>query len=154
MRKNYVAYGSNLNLIQMGYRCPDAKLVAKGFLSNYELLFCGQNGNCYCTVKRHNGMSVPICIFSVSEKDIKSLDRYEGYPVHYRKVILKAKDIILTDCTKYISQPFIYIMNEDMGGIGAPSHRYFNTVLQGYRDCGLDKWFLYKAYDVSTLHLR
>lgn len=29
-KKLYIAYGSNLNLKQMKYRCPTAKLVGKG----------------------------------------------------------------------------------------------------------------------------
>ena len=27
MKKYYIAYGSNLNVEQMRYRCPDAKIV-------------------------------------------------------------------------------------------------------------------------------
>ena len=42
MKKNYyVAYGSNLNLRQMRYRCPTAKLCGTGQLKNYELQFKG-----------------------------------------------------------------------------------------------------------------
>mgnify|MGYP002508533176 CR=1 FL=1 len=35
----YFAYGSNINLGQMDYRCPDASVVGPVFLDNYELLF-------------------------------------------------------------------------------------------------------------------
>ena len=35
--KYYVAYGSNLNREQMAHRCPEAKLVGTGMLSNYEM---------------------------------------------------------------------------------------------------------------------
>ena len=40
-KKLYIAYGSNLNLKQMKYRCPTAKLVGKGVVENYELQFKG-----------------------------------------------------------------------------------------------------------------
>lgn len=36
-KKLYIAYGSNLNINQMKYRCPTAKLVGKGVVENYEL---------------------------------------------------------------------------------------------------------------------
>ena len=36
--KYYVAYGSNLNREQMAHRCPEAKLVGTGMLSNYEMV--------------------------------------------------------------------------------------------------------------------
>ena len=39
IKKLYIAYGSNLNLNQMKYRCPTAKLVGKGTIENYELQF-------------------------------------------------------------------------------------------------------------------
>ena len=35
----YFAYGSNINLDQMAYRCPDAQEVGPVTLENYELLF-------------------------------------------------------------------------------------------------------------------
>ena len=40
----YFAYGSNINLGQMEYRCPDASVVGPVALENYELLF--RRGGC------------------------------------------------------------------------------------------------------------
>ena len=39
--KLYMAYGSNLNLYQMAYRCPTAQVAGKAVLKDYELLFRG-----------------------------------------------------------------------------------------------------------------
>jgi hypothetical protein len=42
MKRNKIlnlAYGSNLNLGQMAYRCPTAKVYGKGMLLDYQLLF-------------------------------------------------------------------------------------------------------------------
>ena len=43
----YFAYGSNINLDQMAYRCPSAQVVAPVVLDNYKLhsSFC-ENGFC------------------------------------------------------------------------------------------------------------
>ena len=40
----YIAYGSNLNLEQMAFRCPTAKVVGKSELKDYELLFRSNQG--------------------------------------------------------------------------------------------------------------
>ena len=49
-KKLYIAYGSNLNLKQMKYRCPTAKLVGKGIVENYELQFKGMPHCSYATI--------------------------------------------------------------------------------------------------------
>ena len=38
-RKEYFAYGSNLNFEQMAYRCPEAMAVGIAKLEGYELAF-------------------------------------------------------------------------------------------------------------------
>lgn len=38
----YFAYGSNMNLDQMAYRCPAASVVEKVKLEGYRLTFCGR----------------------------------------------------------------------------------------------------------------
>ena len=41
MKKFYLAYGSNLNVEQMQFRCPDARIVGTAEIPNYQLLFKG-----------------------------------------------------------------------------------------------------------------
>ena len=49
--KLYFAYGSNINLEQMAYRCPAAEAVGPVILENYELLFLGNTkGNGVATI--------------------------------------------------------------------------------------------------------
>ena len=38
----YFAYGSNMNLDQMAYRCPAAEAVCTAKLEGYELFFAGR----------------------------------------------------------------------------------------------------------------
>ena len=48
----YFAYGSNINLDQMAYRCPAAQVVGPVVLEGYELLFRGNaSGNGVATIK-------------------------------------------------------------------------------------------------------
>ena len=39
--KLYFAYGSNMNLNQMAFRCPDAKVIESVQVENYRLAFRG-----------------------------------------------------------------------------------------------------------------
>ena len=57
--KLYFAYGSNINLDQMAYRCPAAQVVGPVVLEGYELLFCGNaSGNGVATIKPKEGQQV------------------------------------------------------------------------------------------------
>lgn len=146
----YIAYGSNLNLRQMSYRCQDARLMATGILKNYELLFRGRNGICYCTIEPHRGMCVPIGIFEVSERDRQCLDRYEGYPTHYKRISIKPTEVELFTCERMQRSMFVYVMNKNIGQLGYPSQHYWDVVRQGYYDCGLDERYLQQALYNST----
>ena len=41
MKRYYLAYGSNLNVRQMKYRCPTAKIAGTAVIRDYELLYKG-----------------------------------------------------------------------------------------------------------------
>jgi len=40
-KTKYIAYGSNLNLTQMAFRCPTAKPVGSAMLKGWQLTFRG-----------------------------------------------------------------------------------------------------------------
>ncbi len=44
----YFAYGSNMNLDQMAYRCPAASVVENVKLEGYRLTFCGRGERKRC----------------------------------------------------------------------------------------------------------
>ena len=89
MKKFYLAYGSNLNVKQMQFRCPDAKIVGTAEIPNYQLLFKGSKTGSYLTIEPKQGCTVPAAVWSVSERDELALDRYEGYPHFYYKTELE-----------------------------------------------------------------
>ena len=55
MKKYYLAYGSNLNLEQMKYRCPNAKKVDAYLLKDWNLEF-----RYYLTIIKDKGYSYQI----------------------------------------------------------------------------------------------
>ena len=138
----YIAYGSNLNLPQMAFRCPTAKVVGASEIKDYELLFRGGRKSSVATVEPLKGSSVPVLLWKLKERDLQALDRYEGYPSFYRKEILpvelKGKTI----------PAMVYIMN-DGHPFGSPSDFYLNTIMEGYQSAGFDTEFLEQAMEKS-----
>ena len=75
------AYGSNLDLIQMKERCPSSKIISKGSLANYRLDFNRYSsgwGGGVADVIPVKGSEVWGLVFELSDKDMDSLDFYEG----------------------------------------------------------------------------
>ena len=72
----YFAYGSNINLGQMEYRCPDASVVGPVVLEGWELLF--RRGG-VATIAPKEGETVQGLLWSITPECERSLDRYEGY---------------------------------------------------------------------------
>lgn len=85
MKRYYLAYGSNLNVRQMAWRCPTAKAVGIAVIKDYELLFKGSKTGVYLTIEPKSGAEVPVAVWSVELADEKRLDVYEGFPAFYYK---------------------------------------------------------------------
>lgn len=142
MKKYYIAYGSNLNVHQMRYRCPDAKPVGTAWIHGYQLLFKGSKTGSYLTIEKAENSKVPVALWEVSEVDERRLDVYEGYPNFYYKTEME----VTVNCRKI--KAFVYIMHENRS-LGIPSSSYVRTCVQGYRDFGFDLKYLRLAFDIS-----
>ena len=146
----YVAYGSNMNLEQMAYRCPDAKVVGTGVIKGYILMFRGNPVSAVATIQKdrasakHINNGVPVVVWDISEADEKALDQYEGFPRLYKKDSI---DVEMSDGSKL--KAMVYIMREGYG-IGIPSGHYFNTILEGYLDNGIDTEYLFKRLEMMS----
>ena len=137
-KKYYVAYGSNLNRTQMAVRCPSARIVGTSVMEGWRLQFRGARKGAVATVERYPGASVPVLVWEITSADEEALDRYEGFPVFYRKemvsVPLNGKPV----------KAMIYIMNDGRPP-GQPSVYYYHTILEGYNDAYFDSQTLLKA---------
>lgn len=88
----YFAYGGNMNLEQMKYRCPAAEVVENVRLENYRLAFRGRApGNGVATVLPEKGSYVEGVLWKITEACEKSLDFYEGFPSFYGKESIRVK---------------------------------------------------------------
>ncbi len=143
----YLAYGSNLNIPQMKYRCPTAKVAGTAEITDYELLFKGSKTGSYLTIEKCYSSKVPVGVWEVTEGDIKRLDIYEGYPHFYYKTEM---EVTLTTADKQQQKinAFVYIMHEERE-LGVPSTSYIEICAEGYRSFGFNMNHLVKAYKKS-----
>ena len=144
--KYYIAYGSNLNMAQMEYRCPDAVFVGSGYLKDWELIYRGSKTGAYATIRPAKGKIVPIGLWSISRRDEASLDCYEGYPVFYHKKTIKVYG------NDAVENGMAYIMDENRK-VGRPSNHYIDIVYEGYMDCDLDGRFLLESLKTNWQEL-
>lgn len=147
MAKLYVAYGSNLNKQQMKGRCPDAKFVGTGVIENYELQFKGSLYGAHATIAPKEGASVPVGLWTIQSRDESRLDMYEGYrKTGYRYYDKEQVRVNMTDGGSVIGM--VYIMDQRMD-FGQPTPGYYDTVREGYANCGLDETVLEQALNSS-----
>ena len=131
----YVAYGSNINLEQMKHRCPNSRVVCRGHILNYKLVF-----NYHADVIPFDNEYTPVLIWDIDKLDWWSLDMYEGYPKYYIKKVVKVEtedgDII---------DAIVYVMADNKKGFDLPSRDYFRTIKIGYLENNLNLDDLWKG---------
>lgn len=143
-KRYYIAYGSNLHLEQMKYRCHTATVVSKSELMGYKLIFKGAPTNAYATIEECIHDTVPVLIWELKPQDEKALDIYEGYPtVYYKKNIT-----VEVEGTQV--EAMVYIMNQK-AQIGIPSLRYYEVIKTGYKSAGFDVSILENALNLSKI---
>ena len=144
-KRYYLAYGSNLNVAQMRWRCPEARVVGRAELKDWELLFRGSRTGSYLTIEPRAGASVPVAVWEVSARDEAALDRYEGFPAFYYKREMRISYEGIRSGLNRTADAFVYIMHEDRP-LGVPSIAYMRTCLEGYDAFGFDRNVLLGAY--------
>jgi len=128
-KRLYIAYGSNMNKKQMEYRCPDAKIIGKTYLENWELTM-----PFYANIEIKKGKKTPILLWEISAKDEAKLDRYEVYPRGYDK-----KDLLVNVNNSVVSAMAYIMTDEYKKKDGIAYSGYIEGIIQGYVDAGFDK---------------
>ncbi|WP_010651598.1 gamma-glutamylcyclotransferase family protein [Oceanobacillus massiliensis] len=141
-RKLYIAYGSNMDIEQMALRCPSARFIGISEINGYELLFKGSKTGSYATIETKEDGKVPVVVWEITERDEKSLDRYEGFPTFYYK------EDISVSIEGETNVAMVYIMDEKRT-FGRPTYRYYKVIEEAYQKFGFDLTFLETALDVS-----
>ena len=132
--KLYFAYGSNINLSQMAYRCTDAKVVEPVVLDDYELLFRGNGGGCgVATIAPKEGSQVHGLLWTITPRDERALDYYEGYPRLYEKESVTVKIQSGAEITV-----MAYVMTREKERLPTePTVGYYEGIREGFQQNGL-----------------
>jgi gamma-glutamylcyclotransferase (GGCT)/AIG2-like uncharacterized protein YtfP len=134
----YFAYGSNMNHKQMQARCPDSRFLKPVYLNKAGFRYDGYStswGGAVANIFASDKNKVWGGLFEVSDKDLASLDRYEGFPNHYGKMIVKVFD---TEGNAY--DAWVYFRIGEIKG--EPSSKYRNVVLEGAKNCNLPEDYI------------
>ena len=118
--KLYFAYGANLDIENMRWRCPDAVAIQPLYLQGYRLAFSG-----VATILPEEQSQVPGALWAISDADERALDQFEGWPYLYRKETIQQDGI----------EFMVYVMNTTIAG--EPTKSYLDTIAAGYQDWGL-----------------
>ena len=129
----YFAYASNLSKEYMLSRCPNATPVKRASLKGYKLVF-----NELADIVIEENKYVKGAIYVISKQELEELDRLEGYPLLYNRVIIEVEDDL---GSRY--DAVTYIMEEK--ALQAPPEHYYQLLVKGYEDWELEMEFLEEA---------
>jgi gamma-glutamylcyclotransferase len=123
----YFAYASNMNRAQMRSRAGQILEERPGRLENYELAFNKKvrGGTAGANIRPAPGKAVEGILYKINESAFRNLDRFEGAPVHYRRIQVDVKD---RDGKTIAAQAFIATKVEK--GL-RPAPHYLKTILDG-----------------------
>ncbi len=128
----YFAYGSNLHHLQMKKRCPKCRYIKKITLKNFQLTFRNKGG--WADIEKKNNKKVYGGLYLISKYAESRLDKYEDYPIVYKKIYFKYENKKVMTYTMVRKTKLV-----------PPSTRYLNIIKQGYKDCKINDKILKAA---------
>jgi len=102
------------------------------YLPNHRLIFRG-----VADFRYDPDCVLPVVLWEITPECLIALDRLEGYPTLY-------------DRRKINGNWIIYDMNGDKGNLRHPSSGYYDMIESGYKDFGLDDWYLRAAREDAS----
>ena len=144
----YFAYGSNLDLMQMQLKCPDAQFVSTARLDGYKICFPRKSFVRDCatvSLEADVGESVWGALYEIDEGDLKRLDEREGFdPKRERdknpryRITVRVEG---SDERSVVAEAYVAVPNENPG---LPSPHYIGYLVAAAAECGLPKSHLVK----------
>ena len=136
----YAAYGMNTNISNMRSRCPNATLLGKATLLNFELRFRG-----HADIQFSPGIDMDVVLWDITEECLQQLDILEGYPDYYITITT------LVEFQGELMPALVYIMSNPDGDY-APAESYYNYCMEGYLENGLDPVQLSRARELTKMY--
>lgn len=132
----YFAYGSNLDEAQMRRRCPGSRLVGAAVLNNHALCFAGYSpnwGGSVASITPRSGFYTPGALYTLTARDLRALDTFEGHPVVYQRV---RKRVTLPSGRFAYAVTYVHRLN---GFAIEPGPKYLSVIKRAYKRHGFDK---------------
>jgi gamma-glutamylcyclotransferase (GGCT)/AIG2-like uncharacterized protein YtfP len=139
----YFAYGSNLDLLQMQLRCPEAQFVSTAKLDGYRMCFPRKSHIRDCAVISIEP-SVGDCVWGVLYEldgtDIQRLDEREGFDRKRDRNLNQNNRITVrvegSDQRAVVAETYMAVPSQDPG---LPSPQYVGYLVAAAAECGLPK---------------
>jgi gamma-glutamylcyclotransferase len=132
----YFAYGSNLDEAQMRARCPGAQCVGTAVLPDHALVFDGHSrlwGGAVANVVPAASARVHGLVYRLEHADLVALDRYEGHPHSYTRVV---KAVLVHPET--VHEVAVYLRPLGKFAVGSPPDSYYYVLRRAYERLGFD----------------
>jgi gamma-glutamylcyclotransferase (GGCT)/AIG2-like uncharacterized protein YtfP len=128
------SYGINTALNQVGYRCPEwdgqwAPAFLDGHQMRFEKAFPG-SGHTYCNVRPEPGQRVYGALLWLDSESFRSIDLYEGFPLHYQR----KRVTVHVDGLGF--EPAWVYHSDHVNSKLPPAVDYYTGVLKGLIDVG------------------
>ncbi len=147
MTRLYFAYGSNLDEEQMRARCPAAARGPRATLHHHALAFGGFSPRwqgAVASVVREKGRTVAGLLYQLTAGDVDSLDRHEGVPYAYEKVVR-----FVVDEHGRRRRVFTYVQPANTFEPWTPPAKYFVQIWRAYQRLGFDRAALAAAAGIQ-----
>lgn len=111
----YFAYGSNMNVNQMAFHCPDAEPVDTLRLMNYRLAFRDNgSGTGVATILPERGSYVDGILWRISAEDERHLDHYANSYLMSGNYSISSSDLERIESLYFVNIDFILYQNESI----------------------------------------
>ena len=144
----YFAYGSNLDLLQMQLRCPEAQFVSTAKLDGYRVCFPRKSFVRDCAVisiEPAVDEQVWGALYELDGTDITRLDEREGYDRRRDRQLNQHNRITVrvegSDERVVVAEVYIAVPSANPG---LPSPQYVGYLVASAAECGLPKSHLVK----------
>lgn len=146
----YFAYGSNMSRAQIAQRLGANTVQEErvGRLDNHELVFAKQvrGGSASASIQTSSGNTVFGVLYRLPESALKILDRFEGVPMHYRRIESR---VSLLEGEGQKVDASVYIAAKPKKGL-KPDRLYLQKLIDGATEHNLPADYIEKLKSVQT----
>ncbi len=134
-----LAYGSNLSTARLEERVGKLDRARSGWIPEFRLVFNKQsrtdNQHTAANIQFDPTARTPAVAWWLESNQISELDRYEGVPNHYLRIVVPFVDRSHPNEVEYLQG---YVAHPDQLLSGRPSEKYLSYLKIGYQEHGLD----------------